>query len=94
MAEPELIEFQSEGERVEAFWYPAQGVDGPAPAVVLAGGWCYVKELVQPKYAAAFAEAGISALLFDYRRLGGSARRAPPAPRPARPDRGLQERAR
>src|SRR5688500_8827854 len=72
MVEPELIELRSAGERVEALWYPAQDVDGPAPAVVLAGGWCYVKEIVQPRYASAFAEAGMHALLFDYRRLGGS----------------------
>jgi uncharacterized protein len=72
MSDPELIEFRSQGERIEAFFYPAQGVDWPAPSIVLAGGWCYVKELVQPKYAAAFAAAGFNALLFDYRRLGGS----------------------
>jgi len=72
MSNPELVQFQSEGEQVEAHFYPARGVDGPAPAVVLAGGWCYVKELVQPKYAVGLAEAGISALVFDYRRVGGS----------------------
>jgi uncharacterized protein len=72
MAEAELITFRSEGEQLEAFWYPAQNATGPAPTVVLAGGWCYVKEIVQPKYASAFAEAGMNALLFDYRCLGGS----------------------
>jgi len=72
MTEPELIEFRSEGERIEAFFYPAENTEGPAPSVVLAGGWCYVKEIVQPRYAAAFAAAGMNALLFDYRRLGGS----------------------
>ena len=41
---------------------------------MLAGGWCYVKELVQPKYAEPRSpRPGIAALLFDYRRLGGSA---------------------
>jgi pimeloyl-ACP methyl ester carboxylesterase len=70
--EPDLVTFRSDGDRVEALFFAAQGVDGPAPTVVLAGGWCYVKEIVQPKYAAAFAEAGMNALLFDYRRLGSS----------------------
>jgi cephalosporin-C deacetylase-like acetyl esterase len=40
--------------------------------VVLAGGWCYVRELVMPYYAEAFAEAGIAAFVFDYRNLGVS----------------------
>ena len=40
--------------------------------MVLAGGWCYVRELVMPYYAEAFAAAGISALVFDYRNLGVS----------------------
>jgi dienelactone hydrolase len=65
------VAFQSEGDRIEAFLYVPDGVEKP-PVVVLAGGWCYVKELVQPFYAEAFAEAGIAALLFDYRRLGSS----------------------
>ena len=38
----------------------------------MAGGWCYVKELVQPSYAQMYAEAGLAALLFDYRNFGSS----------------------
>jgi fermentation-respiration switch protein FrsA (DUF1100 family) len=38
----------------------------------MAGGWCYVKELAQPTYAAALAQQGIAALIFDYRNMGGS----------------------
>jgi hypothetical protein len=38
----------------------------------MAGGWCYVKELVQPHYAEMFASAGLAALLFDYRNFGSS----------------------
>lgn len=67
----EDISFTSVGERIEAYLYRPDGVANP-PVVVLAGGWCYVKELVQPFYAEAFASAGVAALLFDYRRLGGS----------------------
>ena len=40
--------------------------------VVLAGGWCYVRELVMPYYAEAFADAGVAALVFDYQNLGVS----------------------
>jgi cephalosporin-C deacetylase-like acetyl esterase len=46
--------------------------DGPFPLVVMAGGWCYVKELVQPEYAKVFAASGIAALVFDYRNFGDS----------------------
>src|SRR5262245_45435875 len=38
----------------------------------MAGGWCYVKELRQPQYANAFVDAGVAALIFDYRNLGAS----------------------
>jgi len=51
--------------------YTPEG-DGPFPIVVMAGGWCYVKELVQPYYADAFIKAGCAALVFDYRRFGDS----------------------
>jgi fermentation-respiration switch protein FrsA (DUF1100 family) len=56
---------------VEALLYVPEG-SGPFPIVVMAGGWCYVKELIQPKYAEVFQEAGLAALIFDYRRLGSS----------------------
>lgn len=68
----EDVEFTSEGEVIRGWFYPATGVTEPAPTVVLAGGWCYVRELVMPTYAEAFASAGISALVFDYRNLGVS----------------------
>jgi uncharacterized protein len=65
------VEFPSEGATVRAWFYKANG-DGPRPAVVLAGGWCYVREIVMPTYAQAFAEAGVNAMIFDYRNLGVS----------------------
>ena len=46
--------------------------DGPFPVVVMAGGWCYVKELVQPHVARHFADTGLAAILFDYRNFGSS----------------------
>jgi fermentation-respiration switch protein FrsA (DUF1100 family) len=68
---PESVEFQSGGETVRADLYLPEG-SGPHPIVVMAGGWCYVKELVQPRYAELFAQAGVAAMVFDYRHLGAS----------------------
>lgn len=65
------VEFQSEGVTVRGDVYVPEG-EGPFPAVVLAGGWCYVKELRQPDYAKEFAANGILALVIDYRCMGAS----------------------
>lgn len=66
------IEFPSTGETVRGWLYTPDGGAGQYPAVVMAGGWCYVKELVQPDYAQMFADAGMAAILFDYRNFGSS----------------------
>ncbi len=69
----EDVEFTSEGVTVRGWLYHStEPATEPPPAVVLAGGWCYVRELVMPYYAAAFADAGIAALVFDYQNLGVS----------------------
>ncbi|MGY4711623.1 alpha/beta hydrolase [Mycolicibacterium sp. CBM1] len=68
---PATVTFDSDGLTLEALYYRPKG-DGPFPCVVMAGGWCYVKELAQPTYAAALADQGIAALIFDYRNMGGS----------------------
>lgn len=65
------VEFKSEGTTVRGWLYLASE-SKRSPTVVLAGGWCYVREIVMPTYAKAFAEAGINALVFDYRNLGVS----------------------
>ena len=41
------VSVASEGERLSGLLFLPEGA-GPHPAVVLAGGWCYVKEIVQP----------------------------------------------
>src|SRR4051812_3654156 len=68
----EDIEFISEGATVRGWLYWPDDVSVDVPAVVLAGGWCYVRELVMPYYAEAFAAVGMAALVFDYRNLGVS----------------------
>ncbi|HEX2213359.1 MAG TPA: alpha/beta hydrolase [Mycobacterium sp.] len=65
------VEFVSEGTTVRGDLYLPEG-EGPFPTIVMAGGWCYVKELRQPQYAQAFVERGFAALVFDYRRMGAS----------------------
>jgi cephalosporin-C deacetylase-like acetyl esterase len=65
------VEFPSERTVVRGDLYLPEG-DGPHPTVVMAGGWCYVKELRQPNYAESFVNAGMAALIFDYRNLGAS----------------------
>ena len=66
------IEFQSNGDTVRGWLYTPDGGEGPFPTIVMAGGWCYVKEIVQPHYAQMFAENGFAAVLFDYRNFGDS----------------------
>ena len=64
--------FYSEGSRIAAELYlPDDGVQ-PRPAVVLAHGFCGVKELFLPAYAERLARAGFVGLAFDYRGFGES----------------------
>ncbi|MQA16563.1 MAG: alpha/beta fold hydrolase [Pseudonocardiaceae bacterium] len=65
------VSFSSGGETIRGDLYLPEG-EGPFPVVVMAGGWCYVKELRQPQYAQEFVARGFAALIFDYRRLGAS----------------------
>jgi uncharacterized protein len=69
--DPRPVEFQSEGVTVRGDLYLPEG-EGPFPTIVMAGGWCYVKELIQPDYGRYFVEAGYAILIFDYRNLGAS----------------------
>lgn len=65
------VRFTSCGETLVGSLYLPGGT-GPFPAVVLGGGWCYVKELALPHYATRLAASGVAALTFDYRTMGES----------------------
>jgi fermentation-respiration switch protein FrsA (DUF1100 family) len=65
------VEFKSKGSHMSALLYLPDS-PGPHPCVVMGGGWCYVKELVQPSYAKVFARHGLASLIFDYRHMGAS----------------------
>ncbi|MDP7101639.1 MAG: alpha/beta fold hydrolase [Rhodospirillales bacterium] len=68
----ENIEFKSDGILLQGYFYTPDEVEGPLPCVVMGGGWCYVKELIQPEYAKFFTDAGFAAITFDYRNFGDS----------------------
>lgn len=67
----EAVTFPSGGSKLAAALYKPEG-PGPFPVVVMAGGWCYVKELAQPGYAREFVKHGLAALIFDYANFGAS----------------------
>src|SRR6266446_6095134 len=55
------------------FFLPQRrNTDKPVPAIAMAHGVGAVKEMYIDFFARRFAEAGIAALLFDYRFFGGS----------------------
>lgn len=68
----EDVTFQSDGLKLVGHFYTPDNVEPPYPTVIMGGGWCYVKELIQPEYAEHFIKQGIAALSFDYRNLGES----------------------
>ncbi|MCY3911195.1 MAG: alpha/beta hydrolase [bacterium] len=68
----EEVSFQVEGTTVRGDLYTPVGDADAWPVVVMAGGWCYVKELRQPDYAKEFAANGLAALIIDYRNFGAS----------------------
>ncbi|MEK9900919.1 MAG: acetylxylan esterase [Rhodospirillaceae bacterium] len=65
------VEFNSCGDTIRGTLYMPDGATNP-PLVVMAGGWCYVKEIVMPYYADDFVDIGCACLIFDYRRFGDS----------------------
>lgn len=66
------VEFLSSGVSCAAWLYRPEG-EGPLPLVVMAHGFTATRELRLDAYAERFAEAGLAALVFDYRHFGASA---------------------
>ncbi|HEY5333245.1 MAG TPA: alpha/beta hydrolase [Solirubrobacterales bacterium] len=65
------VTFDSGGTTCAATLYLPDG-PGPHPTVIMAGGWCYVKEIVMPHHAVKIVEKGVACLAFDYRGFGAS----------------------
>src|SRR3954471_19678874 len=59
-----------------AAWHYAP--EGATACVVMAHGFSAVRDQRLPAYAERFAQAGLAALLFDYRHFGSSCGRPPP----------------
>lgn len=66
------VEFKSKGVTCRGLLVAPDQGDGPFPMAVMAGGWCYVREIVMPHYADFLVKAGMAALIFDYRGFGAS----------------------
>jgi fermentation-respiration switch protein FrsA (DUF1100 family) len=66
------IEFQAEGPRLRGWLYTPDTSGPPFPTVVMAHGFSAVKEMYLDRFAEAFAEVGLAALVFDNRNFGAS----------------------
>jgi fermentation-respiration switch protein FrsA (DUF1100 family) len=66
------VEFQAEGPRLRGWLFTPDTGTPPFPAVVMAHGFSAVKEMYLDRFAEAFAEGGLAALVFDNRNFGAS----------------------
>ncbi len=66
------VNFWSEGDRLQAWFYRPPSTPAPFPAVVLAHGFSAVKEQYLDRYAQVFAANGIGAIVFDHGCFGES----------------------
>ena len=66
------VSFNSKGETCRGVLWLPDDSRGPFPILIMAGGWCYVKEIVMPHYAERFVKEGVACLYFDHRCLGES----------------------
>ncbi len=66
------MEFSSRGDTCKGVLTRPTNTKGDVPLVIMAGGWCYTKEIVMPHYAKFFQDIGCATLCFDYRRFGES----------------------
>lgn len=66
------VVFEVGGEECAAWWYAPAGGEAPHPTVVMAHGFGGVRGARLDAFAERFAEAGLAALVFDYRNFGDS----------------------
>jgi len=68
----EDVEFDADGVTLRGWLYIPDRTTRAAPAVVIAPGFSAVKEMHADRFAEAFADAGLIALLYDNRNFGAS----------------------
>jgi uncharacterized protein len=68
----EDVEFDADGVTLRGWLYAPEGVGGPAPTIVMSHGFSAVKEMYLDRFAGAFADAGLAALVYDNRNFGAS----------------------
>lgn len=66
------VEFRSGSDICKGVLTMPPNAKGDVPLVIMAGGWCYTKEIVMPHYAKFFHDLGCATLRFDYRNFGES----------------------
>ena len=66
------VEFDAEGVTLRGWLYVPDGASGPVPTIVMCHGFSAVKEMYLDRFAEAFADAGLGALVYDNRNLGAS----------------------
>jgi dienelactone hydrolase len=68
----EDVEFDADGVTLRGWLYLPHGTGSAAAAVVMAPGFCAVNEMHADRFAEAFADAGLVALVYDNRNFGAS----------------------
>jgi dienelactone hydrolase len=66
------VQFNSSGHKLKGVLTRPERIKGDVPLIVMAGGWCYTKEIVMPYYGQQFVDIGCATLAFDYRKFGES----------------------
>ena len=61
----ENVKFRSGDGTCAAVLTRPEGRKGKTPLVIMAGGWCYTKEIVMPHYAKAFHKLGCATLVLQ-----------------------------
>lgn len=69
---PGALTFRSQGTECSALLFRPEAPAGDVPCVILAHGFDGVREQRLTAYAERFAQAGLAALVFDYRGFGAS----------------------
>lgn len=68
----EDVEFSADGVTLRGWLYTPDRASAPAPTVVMSHGFSAVKEMYLDRFAEAFAEVGLAALVYDNRNFGAS----------------------